>query len=99
MKTVIYYSPKYKSTHDHHPECVHQCAGRKNQLSNQENEHVYDGSQANAKHTIYQETTNEAEDDIGPGINRVEHCELGRRKAQIFFEVVLQGRGIVIAKI
>ena len=58
-----------------------------------------DGPHSDSKHPVYEETSKEAEDDIGPGVPGVEAHEGALGDVQGLDHGVLEGGRVVIAKV
>lgn len=64
--------PEDKSTEHHQPKNINHSAARKNDLADQCESHVYHRTQPDPKDAVQQESTDEAENNIRPGIYRVQ---------------------------
>lgn len=71
--------PKDKSTKHHQPKSIEHSTTCKNDLPDQRKSHVYHGTKSNSKHTVQQESTDETEDNVGPGVYRVQKNEFTGR--------------------
>lgn len=91
--------PEDESAEHHQPKRINQSAACKNDLADQCESHVYHRAQPNSKDAVQQESTDEAEDDVRPGIYGVQQDKRARRHLQVGFKIVLQRPRIVEAKI
>jgi len=90
---------EHKASHDHQPEVTQYSAGGEDQLANEHDQHVDNGAQTDSEHPVDKEAAHKAEHDVWPRVDGVDQRELRGAEVEFLLEDVLQGTGVIVAKI